>query len=125
MKQILSLMAAVVIAAAMTSVGFAQVSGKASRVNTVAANGSNTTIVFEPANDSDLEMGVLTRWSDFAQVHQKIARQLANRPMLIDDPGYLRKHPELEKLFQDNPNLLAAMKRNPGNFVANLPSSEE
>jgi hypothetical protein len=125
MKQILSLMAAAAIAAAMTNVAFAQVSGKTSRVDTVAANSSNTTIVFEPANDSDLEMGVLTRWSSFAQVHQKIARQLANRPKLIDDPGYLRKHPELEKLFQDNPNLLAAMKRNPGNFVANLPSSKE
>ena len=124
MKQILSLLTAVAIVTAMTNVAFAQVSGQTSRVDTIAANG-NTTIVFEPANDSDLEMGLLTRWSSFAQVHQKIARQLGNRPMLMDDAGYLQKHPELEKLFQDNPNLLAAMKRNPGNFVANLPSSEE
>jgi hypothetical protein len=124
MKQILSVLTAVAIAAAMTNVAFAQVGDGTSRVNGMAVNG-NTTIVFEPANDSDLEMGVLTRWSSFAQVHQKIARQLGNQPMLIDDPGYLRKHPELEKLFQDNPNLLAAMKRNPGNFVANLPSSVE
>lgn len=124
MKQILSLFAAVAITAAMTNVAFAQVGSGTSQVNSVAANG-NTTIVFEPANDSDLQMGLLTRWSRFAQVHQEIARQLGNKPMLIDNAGYLRKHPELEKLFQDNPNLLAEMKRNPGNFVANLPRSED
>jgi hypothetical protein len=124
MKQILSLLSAAAIAATLTNAAFAQVEGKTSRGDSLAVNG-NTTIVFEPANDSDLEMGLLTRWSSFAQAHQNIARQLGNRPMLIDDAGYLRKHPELEKLFEDNPNLLAAMKRNPGNFVANLPRSEE
>lgn len=124
MKQILSLLTAVAIAAMMTNVGLAQVGSGTSQVNGMAANG-NTTIVFEPANNSDLQMGLLTRWSRFAQVHQGIARQLGNKPMLIDDAGYLRKHPELEKLFEDNPNLLAEMKRNPGNFVANLPQSEE
>jgi hypothetical protein len=124
MKQILSLLTAAAIAATMTNVAFAQVAGKSSRVDSLAANG-NTTIVFEPANESDLQMGLLTRWSSFAQVHQKIARQLGDKPMLIEDAGYLRKHPELEQLFQENPKLLAAMKRNPGNFVANQPRSEE
>ncbi len=124
MKQILSLLGAAAIAAMVTNVALAQIGGETSGGNTIAVNG-NTTIVIEPANDSDLEMSLLTRWSRFAQVHQKVAHQLGNRPMLMEDPGYLRKHPELEKLFQDNPNLLAAMKRNPGNFVANLPSSEE
>jgi hypothetical protein len=122
-RQILSVLTVVAIAAVATNVAFAA-GGQNSQANVIAANG-NTTIVFEPANDSDLEMGVLTRWSSFAQVHPKIARQLGNRPLLIEDPGYLRKHPELKKLFKDNPNLLAAMKRNPGNFVANLPRSEE
>jgi hypothetical protein len=122
-RQILSGLMVVAIAAITTNVAFAA-GGQSSQGNVIAASG-NTTIVFEPANDSDLEMGVLTRWSSFAQVHPKIARQLGNRPLLIEDPAYLRKHPELKKLFKDNPNLLAAMKRNPGNFVANLPRSEE
>ena len=94
MKQILSLLTAMAIGAAMTNVAFAQASGQGGRVDTIAAN-SNTTIVFEPANDSDLEMGLLTRWSSFAQVHQKIAHQLGSHPSLIENPGYLRKHPEL------------------------------
>src|SRR5271169_5658344 len=87
MKQILSLLTAAAIAATMTNVAFAQVAGKSSRVDSLAANG-NTTIVFEPANESDLQMGLLTRWSSFAQVHQKIARQLGDKPMLIEDAGY-------------------------------------
>jgi hypothetical protein len=44
---------------------------------------------------------------------------------LIDDAGYLRKPPEVEKLFEDNPNLITGMKRNPGNFVADLPGSKQ
>jgi hypothetical protein len=91
-RQILSVLTVVAIAAITTKVTFAA-GGQSSQIKVVAANG-NATIVFEPATDGDLEMGVLTRWSSFAQVHPKIARQLGNRPRLIDDPGYLRKHPE-------------------------------
>ena len=124
MKQMFSLLIAVVIATMMASVSFAQVGAETSRVNGVAVNG-NTTTVFEAANESDLQMHLLTQWSGFAERHQKIAHQLGNRPRLIDDAGYLRKHPELAKLFDDNPDLLSAMKSNPDDFVANLPSSEE
>ncbi len=78
MKQILSLLTAVAIAAAMTNVAFAQAGGKGFDESTAIAANGNTTIVFEPANESDLEMGLLTRWSSFAQVHQKIAHQLGD-----------------------------------------------
>lgn len=116
---------AVAIATMLVGVSFAQVVGDGtSRVNGVAVNG-NTTTVFEAANDSDLSLGSMKRWSAFARVHPKVAHQLGNKPMLIHDPSYLRKHPELEKLFADNPKLLAEMKQNPGNFVANLPRSVE
>ena len=64
-RQILSGLMVVAIAAITTNVAFAA-GGQSSQGNVIAANG-NTTIVFEPANDSDLEMGVLTRWSSFAR----------------------------------------------------------
>lgn len=80
--------------------------------------------MFEAANDGDLSLGTMKRWSAFARVHPKVAQQLDNKPMLIEDAIYLRRHPELEKLFADNPSLLAEMKQNPGNFVANLPRSD-
>jgi hypothetical protein len=121
----LKLITTLAIAASMTtSLAFAQTGSGTSGVNGVAVNG-NTTTVFEAANDSDLQMHLLTEWSGFAQHHQKIAVQLGNKPALIDNAAYLRKHPELAKLFDDNPDLLSAMKRDPGNFVANQPKSEE
>src|SRR5271167_2790076 len=68
MKQMFSLLIAVVIATMMASVSFAQVGAETSRVNGVAVNG-NTTTVFEAANESDLQMHLLTQWSGFAERH--------------------------------------------------------
>jgi hypothetical protein len=124
MKQAVKLLTTVVIAATLISVSLAQAGNETPRVNGSVVNG-NTTTVFEAANDSDLQMGLLTRWSAFAQVHPKVAYQLGNKPRLMHDAGYLRKHPELAKLFNDNPSLYAAMKRDPGNFVANQPRSND
>ncbi len=118
------IMAFAIVTLIVTGMTFAEAGNQPSQINGVAANG-NTTVVFAADNNSDLQMGLLTRWSRFAEVHPKVARQLGNKPALIEDPGYLRKHPELVKLFDENPKLLVAMKRDPGNFVANLPSSEE
>jgi hypothetical protein len=123
MHRIFSQLIAVIIAMMISSVCFAQTSGENEQVNGVTVNG-NTTTVFEAANDGDLSLGTMKRWSAFARVHPKVAQQLDNKPMLIEDAIYLRRHPELEKLFADNPSLLAEMKQNPGNFVANLPRSD-
>lgn len=124
MQRIFSQLAVVAMVTMISSVCFAQNGGGNTRINGVAVNG-NTTTVFEAANDSDLSLGTMKRWSEFARVHPKIAQQLDTKPMLIDDASYLRRHPELEKLFADNPNLLAEMKQNPGNFVANVPREED
>ncbi|MBF6568285.1 MAG: hypothetical protein IVW54_05355 [Candidatus Binataceae bacterium] len=124
MRQILSLLTAVAMATMIGGVALAQSGGGTSQVNGVVVNG-NTTTVFRAANNSDLPMDSLTRWSSFAQRHPKMASQLDSRPMLINDAGYLRQHPELEKLFANHPDMLAQMKRDPGNFFASLPRSEE
>ncbi len=81
----------------------------------------NTTIVFEAANARDLSMKQLATWSQFAQQHPKVARQLGVKPFLLESAAYLKKHPELEKLFQDNPDLRQAMITDPGNFVTGRP----
>jgi len=84
----------------------------------------NTTMVFKTANKSDLHMKSLKQWTTFAQEHPQTARQLADKPSLLSDAGYLGKHPALRQLFADNPGLLAEMKQNPGNFNANPPASD-
>lgn len=124
MKKILGLSTAVAIATALVGVCFAQVGAGSPRVNGVVVNG-NTTTVFEAADHRDLQMHLLTQWSSFAQDHQNIAHQLTVRPTLINNAGYLQKHPDLEKLFSENPDLRTAMNRDPGNYLANLPQSEE
>src|SRR5205807_6303338 len=60
----------------------------------------NTTIVFEPANPSDIDMQRLQTWDEFASSHPRIASALAYKPSLISDEAYLSKHPELSAFFQ-------------------------
>ncbi len=122
MNQILSLLAAIAIGAMMTGLSFAQEGAANPQVNGTVVEGK-TTIVFEAANESDLPMKWLKQWTQFAQEHPKIARQVAKKPTLVSDARYLGKHPELRELFDDSPGLLAEMKESPGNFNVNPPPS--
>ncbi len=78
----------------------------------------NTTIEFQAANPSDLDIKQLRTWGDFAGQHADIARELGNKPSLMQDAGYLKKHPELSAFFTEHPEIRDAMNENPGNFVA-------
>ena len=78
----------------------------------------NTTIEFKAAATNQSGMEPVKLWSDFAAQHPKIVRDLGNKPALIKDGGYLKKHPELAALFSAHPELRDAMAENPGNFVA-------
>jgi len=60
---------------------------------------SNTTIVFRPADTSDLDASRLQTWGEFAEMHPKVAKTLAYKPSLINDDAYLLKNPELDAFF--------------------------
>jgi hypothetical protein len=81
----------------------------------------NTTIVFESAGTHGLDSNRLLKWDQFAEEHTKIATALAYKPSLINDSGYLSKHPELATFFQAHPDIKDAMEENPGNCAA-IPS---
>lgn len=85
----------------------------------------NTTIIFQAAGTYGLDLNRLRTWSQFAEEHPKIAMALAYQPSLINDPGYLTKHPELATFFQTHPDIKDAIKENPGNFVAIPPRPGE
>jgi hypothetical protein len=53
----------------------------------------NATIIFQAAGTHGLDLNRLRIWSQFAEEHPKIATALAYKPSLIDDPGYVTKHP--------------------------------
>jgi hypothetical protein len=92
-------------------------SGANGQVLGTVQNG-NTTIVFEPANNSDLDMARLQTWSNFAQDHPRIVHALANNPSLINNEAFLRHHPDLSAFFDQHPDVREAMQKDPGNFVA-------
>src|ERR1700722_14404973 len=59
----------------------------------------NTTIVFQPADSSDLNMAMYNTWNGFAQAHPDIERQLSRKPALMSNDGYLKRHPDLANFF--------------------------
>src|SRR5579863_6229150 len=85
----------------------------------------NTTIVFNAADASDLDVDRLRTWGEFAEAHPKIAKVLAYNPSLMSDSSYLAKHPELDTFFLAHPEIKDAMAENPGNFVAIPPRPGE
>jgi hypothetical protein len=85
----------------------------------------NSTIVFKAANRRDIDSNSLRMWDDFAQDHPSIANTLAHKPELIDDPGYLRKHPVLDAFMQAHPDIKDSIIEDPGNFAAIPPRPGE
>jgi hypothetical protein len=85
----------------------------------------NTTIIFAPADSRDIDTARLRTWEEFADTHSGIARALAYKPSLINDPHYLKGHPDLDAFFQAHPDIKSAMANNPGNFTAIPPRPGE
>ena len=85
----------------------------------------NTTIEFKAADTGDIDTQKLKTWNDFASQHPKIAKDLAYKPELINDDGYVKKHPELASFFSEHPDLREAMAENPGNYNAIPPRPGE
>ena len=85
----------------------------------------NTTIEFKAADTGDIDTQKLKAWNDFASQHPKIAKDLAYKPELINDDGYVKKHPELASFFSVHPDLREAMAENPGNYNAIPPRPGE
>ena len=85
----------------------------------------NTTIIFAPADSRDIDTAGLRTWEEFADTHSGIARALAYKPSLINDPHYLKGHPDLDAFFQAHPDIKSAMVDNPGNFTAIPPRPGE
>jgi hypothetical protein len=89
------------------------------------ATSGNTTILFEAANAQDIHSSRLRTWDEFAQAHPGIATTLAYKPWLINDPGYLNRHPALSQFFARHPEIKTAMIEDSGNFAAIPPRPGE
>jgi hypothetical protein len=130
MKRSSSILTAIVLLGGMIGSGAAQVApapSQASEPGRVlgSVTSGNTTIIFDAANPSDIDSQPLTTWQGFAQQHPAIARALAFKPSLMNDSGYLKRHPELSAFFEAHPEVREAMAANPGNFNAIPPRPGE
>jgi len=85
----------------------------------------NRTIVFAAADNRDLEVDRLRTWGDFAEAHPNLAKALAYNPSLMNNDGYLAKHPDLEAFFRAHPDVEKSMAANPGNYNAIPPRPGE
>jgi hypothetical protein len=56
-------------------------------------------------------------FNHFFDAHPEMARQLSADPRLIDNPGYLRAHPELGQYMWAHPGVDEAFREHPYNFV--------
>jgi hypothetical protein len=113
-----------IFAAVLGVLAFASASAIGQETTGVVKQG-DTTIEFQAAATNQAGMAPIKLWSGFAAEHPKIARELGNKPALIKDAGYLKKHPELASFFSEHPDLRDAMMENPGNFVAPSSASTE
>jgi hypothetical protein len=120
MNRRLTLLIAAAVPLAFAAPSFAQ-DGKTLGV----VNNGKTEIVFQAADTSDLPMQQLQAWSQFANEHPNIARELAYHPSLINGDSFTKKHPELGQFFSEHPDIQEAMRENPGNFVAIPPRPGE
>ncbi len=119
MKAILILFASIVLVAMLAAHGAAATDSGAEGAKVLGTvTEGNTIIVFEAANNKDLDLEQLKIWGQFAEEHPEIARALEKHPSRIKNASFLKKHPELKEFLSAHPDIEKAMVENPGNFVA-------
>ena len=59
----------------------------------------------------------LARFDQFLDSHRETAEQLRKDPSLVDNPEYVRNHPELQAYLQDHPGIREQIKQDPNAFM--------
>jgi hypothetical protein len=70
------------------------------------------------APEVDLPLADYQAFDGFAVAHPEIVSDLSHDPKLVEDYGYLSKHPELRDFMASHVELRAAFMQNPGDFLA-------
>jgi hypothetical protein len=120
MKSLLCLFGAAAMAAAFASPAMAQQS------KTITETHGNTTseIEFQPAGTNGLN---LQRLRDFGSVKGSdpaLAKELARKPSLVKDDGFVRKHPALQAFLEKYPDARDDIEENPGNYLTPVARSK-
>ncbi len=70
-----------------------------------------------PKPDNDITRTELRNYDQFMDQHPEMARELNRNPRLIDNPNYVRNHPELRQFLQTHPGVRQEVRENPRQFA--------
>ena len=87
-------------------------------VETALAQHSSAAITGEGAPAADLPLADYQAFDSFAVAHPEIVSELSHNPDLVEDNGYLTKHPELQDFMASHTELRSAFIQDPGDFLA-------
>jgi hypothetical protein len=76
-----------------------------------------TAVPNRPAQTEDASRMEIDNFNRFLESHQEVAVQLHNTPWLVDNPEYMRDHPELRAYLQDHPGVKQSISDNPVAFM--------
>lgn len=84
-----------------------------------------TEIQFEPASTADnVNMQMLHDFGAVKQNDRKVATDIARHPQVVEDAGYVAKHPALQAFLEKYPNAHQEIVDSPGNFVTPVAGSK-
>ncbi len=69
-------------------------------------------------NDNDITRTELRNVDNYLDRHPEVAKELERNPRLVDDRGYLARHPEFKEWLDHHPNSRAELRENPKAFMA-------
>ena len=81
----------------------------------VVQNGIRT-IIFERSN-ANLNLDQLSAFGQLTASDPALANRLARNPSLVNDEGFVSRHPALQQYFEKYPNAREDIAANPGNYL--------
>ena len=87
----------------------------------VVQNG-NRTIIFERSN-ANLNLDQLSAFGQLTASDPALANKLARNPSLVNDEGFVSRHPALQQYFEKFPNAREDITANPGNYLTPVAGS--
>lgn len=83
-----------------------------------------TEIEFQPAaTANDLNVQMLRDFENVKEADRKVAIDIARNPEVVENAGYVAKHPALQAFLERHPEARNEIVENPGNFVTPVAGS--
>jgi hypothetical protein len=67
--------------------------------------------------DNSITPGEVASFDRFLDQHPQIERDLRANPGLVDDPAYMKQHPELREYLQKHPAVRQDLRQHPREFM--------